>query len=55
MPHKNERMEIEMQILKYRELLGRVGDEEFHKRAKAKIEELKQKLSEIDEWLQTSP
>ena len=38
-----------MQIMKYRELLGRVGDEDFHERAKAKIAELEQKLREIDE------
>jgi hypothetical protein len=49
MPHKNERLELEMQILKYRDLLSRVSDEEFLKRARAKIAELEQKLREIDE------
>lgn len=49
MPHKNERVELEMQILKYRGLLATVGNEEFHGRAKAKIAELEQKLREIHE------
>jgi hypothetical protein len=49
MPHKNERVELEMRILKYRDLLSRVADEEFLKRAKAKIAELEKKLREIDE------
>jgi hypothetical protein len=48
-PSKNERVELAMQILKYRDLLGRVGNEEFLRRAKAKIAELEQKLREIDE------
>jgi hypothetical protein len=48
-PSNNERVELEMQIMKYRALLGRVGNEEFHERAKAKIAELEQKLREIDE------
>jgi hypothetical protein len=49
MAHKNERVELEMQILKYRNLLNRVADDEFVKRAKEKIAELEQKLREIDE------
>ena len=47
--HKNERVELEMQLLKYRDLLSRIADEEFLKRARAKIAELEQKLREIDE------
>jgi hypothetical protein len=34
MAHKNERVELEMQISKYRNLLNRVVDDEFVKRAK---------------------
>jgi hypothetical protein len=49
MAHKNERVELEMQILKYRDLVSRIMDEEFQKRAKAKIAELELKLREIDE------
>jgi hypothetical protein len=46
---KNERVELEMQIIKYRKLLSRSTDAEFLKRAEEKILELKQKLREIDE------
>ena len=49
MAHNNERVELEMQILKYRQLISRVTDEEFLKRAKEKIAELEQQLREIDE------
>ena len=49
MPHKNERVELEMQIMKYRQLLTRITDDEFLKRAKDKIAELEDKLREIDE------
>jgi len=49
MPHKNERVEIEMQIMKYRELTGRIADEQFLRRAREKIAELERKLREIDE------
>jgi hypothetical protein len=48
MADKNERVELELQILKYRDLLSRVSDEDFLKRAKAKIAELEQKLRQID-------
>ena len=48
-PHKNERVELEMQLLKYRQLTGRVDDQEFQRRAQEKIAELEQKLREIDE------
>ncbi len=49
MPHNNERVELEMQILKYRQLLARVNDDEVLKRAQEKIAELEQQLREIDE------
>ena len=49
MAHNNERVELEMQILKYRQLVARVTDDEFIKRAKEKIAELEQQLREIDE------
>jgi hypothetical protein len=49
MPHKNERVELEMQLLKYRELTTRIADDEFLRRAKEKIAELERKLREIDE------
>jgi hypothetical protein len=49
MAHKNERVKLEMQILKYRDLLSRIADEEFIKRARTKIAELEQKLREIDQ------
>jgi hypothetical protein len=46
--NKNERVELEMQIMKYRQLTSRTADEEFLKRVKEKIEELEAKLREID-------
>lgn len=49
MPHENERVEFEMQIMNYRDLLGRVGNEDFHERTRTKIAELEQKLRKIDE------
>ncbi len=49
MPHSNERVELEMQIMKYRRLLERVTNEEFARRAREKIADLEQKLREIDE------
>jgi hypothetical protein len=49
MPHKNERVELEMQIMKYRQLLTRVNDDEILKRAKAKIVELEEQLRAIDQ------
>jgi hypothetical protein len=44
MPDRNKRVELEMQILKYRQLLTRVNDDEFLKRAEEKIAELEQQL-----------
>jgi hypothetical protein len=49
MPSKNERRELEMEMMKYRQLAGRIIDEEFVRRAKEKIAELEKKLREIDE------
>jgi len=46
---KNERVELEMQIMKYRQLLLRIADDEFVKRTREHIAELEQKLREIDE------
>ena len=49
MRSKSERVELEMQILKYRQLISRTTDAEFIRRAQEKIAELEQKLREIDE------
>ena len=46
---KNERVELEMRILRYRQLASRISDEEFLKRAKERVAELEKKLREIDE------
>ena len=50
MPHKNERVELEMQIMKYRHLARQMAtDPEESKRIREQVEELKQKLRSIDE------
>jgi hypothetical protein len=49
MRSKNERVELEMQIMRYRQLASRTIDEEFVRRAKEKIADLERKLREIDE------
>jgi hypothetical protein len=46
---KNERVELEMRILRYRRLASRTSDEEFLRRIKEQVAELEQKLREIDE------
>jgi hypothetical protein len=46
---KNERVELEMRILRYRRLASRISDEEFLRRIKEQVAELEQKLREIDE------
>jgi hypothetical protein len=46
MPTKNERSELEMEMMKYRQLAGRMIDGEFVRRAKEKVAELEKKLSE---------
>jgi hypothetical protein len=48
MPSKNERVELEMKILKVRRL-ARAADNLTRKRLEALIAELEQKLREIDE------
>ena len=49
MPSKNERVELAIKIMRYRELSRRTADEEFLCPIRAKIAELEQKLREIDE------
>jgi hypothetical protein len=49
MPHQNERVELEMKIIRYREFATRTTDEKFLSRIKDQIAELEQKLREIDE------
>jgi hypothetical protein len=51
---KNERVELEMRILRYRRLASRTADEEFLRRVKEQVAELEQKLREIDESKQES-
>jgi hypothetical protein len=48
-PSKNERAELAIKIMRYRELSRRTADEEFLRPIRAKIAELEQKLREIDE------
>jgi hypothetical protein len=47
--NKNERVELEMKIIKYRELLRRAWDPETTGRFQIALEELQQALREIDE------
>lgn len=49
MPHANERVELEMKILRHRQMASRTADEEFLRRIKAQIAELERKLRAIDE------
>jgi hypothetical protein len=49
MPHPNERVELEMKIMKYRQLASRILDEEVRARFEARLAELEQKLREIGE------
>jgi hypothetical protein len=49
MPSKNERVELEMKILKFRQWLARITDEVFSAQIRERIAELEQKLREIDE------
>jgi hypothetical protein len=50
MPSKNERVELEIKIIKYRQLaLAASSDPETEKRIGDLIAELEQKLREIDE------
>jgi hypothetical protein len=45
----NERVELVMKIMRYRQLARRLTDDEFLKRLREQIAELEQKLREIDE------
>jgi hypothetical protein len=45
---KNERVELEMKLMRCRQLTNRITDEEFLGRIKEQIAELKRKLPEID-------
>ncbi len=50
MAHKNERVELEMQILKYRQIAREMAaNPEDSERIKGLVAELEQKLREIDE------
>ena len=44
-----KRVEIEMEIVRYRQLVDRTADEELLRRIRTQIAELEQKLREIDE------
>ena len=49
MAHKNERVELEMQILKYRQIARQMAaNPEDSERIKGLVAELEQKLREID-------
>jgi hypothetical protein len=48
-PSKNERVELEMKIMKYRQMARRVTDDESRQRINGLVAELEQKLREIDE------
>src|ERR1700720_3365514 len=49
MAHKNERVELEMKIMKYRALARQAGDDVTGARIKELVAELERKLREIDE------
>jgi hypothetical protein len=50
MPSKNERVELEMKIMKYRAMARQVAaDPKTSQRIKVLVAELEQKLREIDE------
>jgi hypothetical protein len=49
MSHKNERVELEMKIMRFRQLERRTTDEKVQKGIREQIAELEQKLREIDE------
>lgn len=49
MPPSNERVELEMEIMRYRLLSQRTTDAAFLKRIAERAAELEQKLREIDE------
>ena len=49
MPSKNDRVELEMKIIKYRALARQAPDDTTSQRIKVLVAELEQKLREIDE------
>jgi hypothetical protein len=49
MPSKNDRVELEMKIMKYRLLARQVADSETAERIRSLVAELERKLREIDE------
>jgi hypothetical protein len=49
MPHANERVELEMKIMRHRQMARRTTDEEFLKRINEQLAELERKLRAIDE------
>jgi hypothetical protein len=49
MPPKNDRVELEMKIRKYRALARQAPDHETTERIRALVAELEQRLREIDE------
>ena len=49
MRNKSERVQLEMQIMKYRQFLLLIADDAFQRTAKEKIADLEKKLREIDE------
>jgi hypothetical protein len=49
MPSKNDRVDLETKIMKYRSLARQALDEETMHRIKSLVAELEQKLREIDE------
>jgi regulator of replication initiation timing len=49
MVERNERVQLEMKIMRYRLLARQTSDDETTQRIKALIAELEQKLREIDE------
>ena len=49
MRSKNERVELEMQILRYRQMTSRRTDDAYLKRVNQQVADLEQKLREIDE------
>jgi hypothetical protein len=49
MPSKNERVELEMKIMKYRELARQAPDDLSRRRIETLVAELEQKQREFDE------
>jgi hypothetical protein len=49
MPHQNQRVELPIKIMRFRQMATRTADEQFLRAIKDKIAELEQKLREIDE------